>query len=255
MRRTVFSVLFSIWIPLLAPASHAWADSLGLTAKVGFWRPDFDGTVTTSKVDVNDELGLDSDSGLYVAASLEHPIPLLPNIKVAHTSLKDSGNGSINRAFEFGGQTFDVNSAVSTQLDITHTDITLYYEFIDIGFDLDLGITARKFDGDLKIKSESVRASEPIDYWVPMGYLAARVGLPFFGFYVAGNINGVGYSDSRLIDYSLMGGWETTLIPTLDVGAELGYRHMSLKLDENDVGEFDSNVDVEGFFGNIVARF
>lgn len=247
-------VLFFSFI-LFVQSTTTFADILGLSAKVGLWRPDFDGAVTTSNIDVSDELGLDSDSSLYITASVEHPVPFLPNLKVAHTSVEDSGNGIINKAFEFGGQTFNIDDPVSTTLDVTHTDITLYYEFIDIGFDLDLGVTARKYDGNLRINSNAVRANEPIDFWIPMGYLAARIDLPLVGFYVAGDINGVGYSDSRLIDYSIMGGWQTSIIPPIDFGIEFGYRSMSLELDEDDVGKFDSDVDVKGFFGNLVAHF
>ena len=88
-----------------------------------------------------------------------------------------------------------------------------------------------------------------------MGYLAARIDLPFLNFYVAGDINGVGYSDSKLLDYSVMGGWQTSVFPAIDIGLEIGYRSMSLDLDEDDVGDFDSDVDIEGFFGNLVANF
>ncbi len=240
---------------LLTVSTSASADSLGLSAKVGLWLPDFDGTITESKINVDDELGLDSDDSLFIAASFEHPVPLLPNLKVAHTRIKESGNGTINNTFEFGGQTFDINAPVTSKVDANYTDITLYYEFIDIGFDLDLGLTARKYDGDLTINSESVSAREDIDYWIPMGYLAARINLPFFNFYVAGDINGVGYKDSRIIDYSVMGGWQTSVFPTIDLGLEIGFRSMSIDTDEDDVGDFDSDVDIEGFFGNLVTHF
>lgn len=233
----------------------AGADVLSLKAKIGQWRPDFEGHVTTSNIDIHDELGLDSDNGLFLEVRLEHPVPILPNIRIAHTNLEESGNGIVQKSFEFGGQVINANSAVDTDIDLTHTDITFYYELIDTVFDLDLGITARKFDGNLKIDTVDVRTIENVDYWVPLGYLAARYDLPFFGFYATGNINGIGYSDSHMIDYSIAGGWQTSIAEVADIGVEIGYRALKLDLDEDDVGDFDSNIDINGVFGNLTAYF
>ncbi len=242
-------------ISLAMVSKSAGADVLSLKAKIGQWRPDFEGQITTSKIDIQNELGLDSDNGLYVEIRLEHPVPIIPNARIAHTSLEESGNGIVQKSFEFGGQVINANTAVDSDIDLTHTDLTLYYEIIDTVFDLDLGITARKFDGHLKIDSADLRTFENIDYWVPLGYLAARFDLPFFGFYATGNINGIGYSDSHLIDYSIAGGWQTSIAKVADIGVEIGYRALSFDLDEDDVGDFDSNIDINGVFGNLTAYF
>lgn len=249
------SLVLIISISLIG--NFAGADVLSLKAKIGQWRPDFEGHVTTSVIDIHEELGLDSDKGLLLEVKLEHPVPILPNVRIAHTNLENSGSGTVLRTFEFGGESFTAGTAVDTDIDLTHTDITLYYEVIDIVFDLDLGITARKFDGNLKIDSAdlNLRTIENVDYWVPMGYLAARYDIPFFGFYVTGNINGIGYSDSHLIDYSIAGGWQTSIAKVADVGVEIGYRALKLDLAEDDVGDFDSNIDINGVFGNLAAYF
>ena len=78
-------------------------------------------------------------------------MPLLPNIRLQHSDLNWSGNGWINAGTDLNGTPFVVAEQADISLDLSHTDATFYYEVLDNVVDLDLGITARLFDGEASL--------------------------------------------------------------------------------------------------------
>ena len=72
----------------------------------------------------------DENQGSYFVA-LEHPIPLIPNIKIASTSLDTIGGTELNSSFTFDGNTFNANTILDTSLEASFVDYTLYYEVFD----------------------------------------------------------------------------------------------------------------------------
>ena len=243
------SVVSVIGVALILLPSTSSADFVGIFAGGGVWNSDFSGDVVTD-VDVEDELGISSDSANYLYVAFEHPVPLIPNIRIARTSVQDSGMGTISADFVFEGTTFPVNENVTADLDLTYTDFTLYYEIWDTGFDFDLGLTARKFSGEMQIN----QVKEGIDEYLPMVYVVGRVGLPFSGLFLGADVNAISYSGSTLADYSVKIGWETSSFIFPEFGVEAGYRKFSLDVDENDAG-VAVDVGVGGVFVNLVAHF
>lgn len=241
-RIALFACLFLL-------ATSARADFVGVFAGIGYWNSSFGGNLISS-VDVDSELALSGDSANYMYFALEHPVPLVPNIKLARTGIEDSGVGTLASTFTFAGQTFNVNQSVATNVDLTHTDLTLYYEIIDVGMDLDVGLTARYFQGDVKVDT----AIEEIDGALPMLYGRAKFGLPFTGTYLGADANFVSYSGNQLSDLTLTVGWETENFILPEFGIEGGYRRMALDLDPNDV-DVDVDMDVDGFFINLTGHF
>lgn len=80
-------------------------DFLGLYLGVGYWGSEFSGDVVDG-VSVGNELSVDEDTGLHIYAALEHPIPVIPNTRVARTGIEDSGTGTLSSNFTFEGQNF-----------------------------------------------------------------------------------------------------------------------------------------------------
>lgn len=231
---------------LAITTTTAQADFVGIFAGVGTWRSDFSGDII-SNVSLERDLNLSGSNSNHFYAAFEHPIPVIPNIRVARTGIDDSGAGTLSGTFTFAGQTFTTSQAVTTTLDLTHTDVTLYYELVDVGFDLDLGITARIFDGEVVVNT----AREDLEGTLPMLYARAKVGLPFTGTYLNASINTIG---SRHSDYTLAVGWETENFILPEFGVEAGYRNLSVDLDESDVDVVvDSKLD--GVFINLTAHF
>ena len=163
------------------PAS-ANADVLGLYAGIGQWSSDARGQIADDgrSVDIQDELNLDTDSSNIYYIGLEHPVPVLPNIRLQHTDLTGSGVGTISEELEFNGEIYPVDSEINSDLDLTHTDATLYYQLFDTVLGIDLGVTARKFDGTALLLADdgvggTIGVNEDFDVVIPMVY--SRIGL------------------------------------------------------------------------------
>ncbi|WP_083771244.1 TIGR04219 family outer membrane beta-barrel protein [Ferrimonas balearica] len=237
------------------------ADTLGIYAGGGSFKGSTSGQLGSDPVDIENDLGLsDDDSGYQAYVALEHPIPLLPNIRIAAVSFDTDGSGALGSDFSFGGVTIPAGATTATSLEYQHTDITLYYELWDTGFDLDLGLTARQMDITTDIRYAAIgdlsagQASETFDEWVPLLYGAARVDLPLTGLYAGAAIQGVGYSDSSFLDYQVRLGWTFDLV-AVDLGVEVGYRVLALDLDEDDVGDLTADIDIDGVFIHGVLHF
>ncbi|MBD3648277.1 MAG: TIGR04219 family outer membrane beta-barrel protein [Pseudomonadales bacterium] len=236
-------------IGLMAFSLVARADVLGAYVGVGYWNSSFGGDVVAD-VDVEDELDISSDNGAQIYAGIEHPIPVLPNIRVARTNIEDSGTGTLSSTFVYQGETFTATQTVATSVDLTHTDLTLYYEIIDIGMDVDVGLTARWLDGEVALD----QAQEEVKGVLPMVYVRGKFYLPMSGLYVGGDINAVSYSESSVSDYSLRVGWETESFLFPEFGIEGGYRRFNIDADAEDT-DVDVNLDMDGFFINLTAHF
>lgn len=230
-------------------STAAYADFIGVFAGAGAWRADFSGNINQD-VNIENELGVNDDLSNHFYFAFEHPVPVLPNIRLERTNVSDSGQGTLTRDFTFAGQMFTANQSVSAQIDLSSTDVTLYYELVDIGMDIDLGITARIFSGDVTIDS----ALEEVSGGIPMLYARGKFGLPLTGLYLGADINTIAYKDNQLTDYSLTVGWEIENFILPEFGIEGGYRSWTLQLDEDD---FDVGVDVDldGVFVNVTAHF
>ena len=236
-------------VVVLLGSSFAQADFLGVYLGGGVWNSGYSGNIIDG-VSLQSELGVNGDSSTQFYIAFEHPVPLLPNIKVARADIRDDGVATITAPVDFEGTLFPAGSTLSTTLDLSHTDVTLYYEIIDIGMDFDVGITARIMDGEATLDTESVE----IEGVVPLLYLRAKVGLPFTGTYFGAQANVVSYSGNSLTDLSAVVGWEIENFILPEFGVEVGYRRWSLKLDENDV-DLDTDMDLDGIFFNLTAHF
>lgn len=225
------SVLF---LTSLLAVGTAQADVLGLTAEYGMFSPDAD--VSFSDHDSNtsgNTSDLDSDSGAYYGIAFEHPIPLIPNIRLQSTSLEVDGTATVNA---FNGQTVSGKAS----LDLSHTDYTLYYEFLDglLWLDLDAGVTLRNFDGSISLDTESA----DFDATIPMGYVSAYASIPGTSVAVGGELKALALGDSSLTDTTLKIKYESPFL----VGVEGGYRSLNIEL--VDIDGKDITSDNSGFF-------
>lgn len=244
MRKLMIAVGGSL--VLAAPLANA--DILGVGANVSYWDSDFSGEVVNkgSAVDIEKDLNMDSDSNANFTAYFEHPVPVLPNVRVNYTSISQSGSGKI------GPEGFDdiINADVNSDLDLDQLDATFYYEVLDNWVNLDLGLTARKFDGELVVRDTAVGgrvSTTTVDAVVPMGYLAARFDLPFTGVSVGADGNFVSYSGDSLHDVNVYGQFEIAMLQL-----RAGYREMAIDYEDD-----DDKLDVElsGPFASVGFTF
>lgn len=247
---TLASALSTLCLP-------ATADTiLGIYAGAGVWNASFDGeingeyngdtTITT------DQLGVDSSNNTFMYVALEHPIPVIPNIRLSVTDLTTDGSGSVDEAFTFQGITYTTNTPTNTEIDLSHTDVTFYYEILDNWVSMDFGLTARKFDGLATITSDTDEGSVTLDTTIPMLYGKARFDLPFSGWYVAGTLNYIGYSDAKISDFDGKIGYQSDGL-ALDFGVDLGYRTLSIDLEDSD--DLNANISVDGPYASVTVHF
>ncbi|BDY13094.1 TIGR04219 family outer membrane beta-barrel protein [Hydrogenimonas cancrithermarum] len=243
-------------------ATTATADTIGGEIAVGGWNHEPSGWIQypsnptdANKIDLNKDLNLDTKSEIYIRAKIEHPIPILPNIKLAYTQATSSGEGESTNDYQFGDITIPAGSKTSTDAQLNSYDATFYYEIIDIGMDLDLGITARYIDGYTDITVNPGTPGEQHDksdlsFVLPLIYANVRVPIPFFeGLSVGAEGNYITYDGSTV--YDLQADLRYTF--TMGLGVEAGYRAQKYKLD--DVEDTSSDVDIEGFFVGAVWDF
>ena len=134
----------------LSPLTAA-ADIVGLTIGGGSWQASPEGSIGRSDIDLESTLNLDEQNNQFVFVALEHPVPLLPNIRLQHSEMDWTGSALVTAGTDLNGNPFVSDEQVEVSLDLSHTDATLYYEVLDNVVDLDLGITARAFDGEASL--------------------------------------------------------------------------------------------------------
>lgn len=233
----LYASLLALTLPLTATA-----DVIGASFGASAWQPDFSGNVSTggasAAINLQDDLGFDDDDSTSYYIALEHPLPVLPNLRLSHTDLETSASATLSRDITFDDQVYTFNSNVNSTLDLSHTDATFYYELLDNWVNLDMGLTARIFDSQVDISDNSSTASESMDVVVPMLYASGRFDLPLSGLYAGASANGLSLGDADLLDYLINVGYETSL----GLGMELGYRKLDLNYDD-DNDEIDLAVD------------
>ena len=256
LRKIAFAAGVAAWVA----SSPMAAKDLGGEIAVGGWNHDPSGWVEypndapgDNKVDADDDLHLDSQTDLYIRGKLEHPVPLLPNVRVAYVHTETEGDGTVSKSFEFGDITIGANEPVHSEAKLDNYEGTLYYEILDMEkVDLDLGLTARYIDGYVKVKSKSSGLSDEadIDFVVPMVYGNVRVGIPFLeGFSVGAEGNWISYDGSTLYDVQA----DARYIFAIGLGLEVGYRYQKIKLD--DIDDTDADIDIQGVYGGVVWDF
>lgn len=216
-----------------------------------YWDQSYSGEITdsSSEVDLEDNLNLDGVGNNVFYLAFEHPIPVIPNIKVKQTSMSTEGDdGTVTASFNLGGTSFTGNASdVMSEADFSHTDFTLYWSLPLPIVTVDFGLTARQFDGFVKMESETLNQSAEADLnaVVPMLYGKVGVDIPLTGLSVGGDVNYIGLGDSGVTDYDVNLTYVLPIIPLLDVGLTAGYRSFNFEVDPDDFGGSDDDLAAE----------
>ncbi|MEN8180310.1 MAG: TIGR04219 family outer membrane beta-barrel protein [Pseudomonadota bacterium] len=219
--------------------SVAQADTvLGLYATVDAWIMESSGSFGDNQSSMQ-EFNLDDDNKVSFSIALEHPIPVLPNLRIRTNDLSTSGDATLTADFSYGDEVFSDSTTVATTFDIQNTDITLYYEVFDndvVSFDL--GLTGKFLDGEITVANEdaSLTATESFKGLVPMLYGAVQIGVPATGLSFFGELSALSIHDSTLQDYQAGVAYSFVDNLAVDLLVRAGYREFSLELDNlNDV--------------------
>jgi outer membrane protein len=236
--------------------STVQADSLlGVYIGADAWRTAAEASYANSNQLQNFNLNDKTQSAYYVA--LEHPIPLLPNIRLQHNQLESYGNTTLNVDFSFSGETFTTGAELANQIDLTNTDYILYYEIVDNDLiSLDLGINGKYIDGFVGVADTAANgrnAAQDVSQIIPMLYGSAIVGLPLTGLDVFAQGSFVSYDGSRM--YDMQAGVAYALLDNLaiDMRLKLGYRAVNMQID--DIDNLYADIDFTGVFAGVELHF
>jgi outer membrane protein len=246
-------------LPLVALSVISYAtsaDTLGVRAGANYWKYDISGTAryqtknSANDIDLNQDLGYDNGSAGVYYLVLEHPVPLLPNVRLSYTDIDENADGRLSKTVVYGNTTFLANEAVSSQVELKQTDITLYYELLDNVVSLDLGLAGKYIDSKARITGEiSGTQDASVSGWVPLVYLGAGADLPLTGLGVSADGSFAKYQDSTFYDYSIRATYTTPWMLGLDVG----YR--KIKLDLDDFDNSFANVEFDGPYAGAYLHF
>lgn len=237
-------------------AAHVQADTLlGVYAGAQGWNMEASGGFSTNSTLQNFNFEDKTQGSFYVA--LEHFVPLVPNVKVRQTSMDTSGNTDLTVPFTFAGKVYGVNDSLNTQVDLSATDATLYYELFDNDLlSFDFGLTAKYIDGTLMVensKDASINSSQSFSGVVPMAYSRIAVGLPLTGWGVYAEGNYLSIDSHSLLEYQAAITYTVVDNLAVDVDIQLGYRAFELELD--DLDDISTDLSFKGPFAGIEVHF
>ena len=219
-------------------------------------------TTFNPSVDLVDDFGWGTTQDLMLKAYFEHPLPFVPNVKLAYTHFDQAGSGTVG-SFSWG-DIIGLDGTVDTSLTLQMYDFTAYYELLDNIVELDAGLTLRYLNGDLDVTptadfttpgvipnpSFSAPQTSIIDLWLPLVYGKARFNIPSTDISLQIEGNGITYQDTTFYDYELSARYTFML----GLGLEAGYKAMHL--DSKDLAEgLVVDVDSSGPYAAIVWDF
>ena len=248
--KTTWNVLI-LSVLILLCANTARADFVGLNIGANYWEPDLTGSfnsVGDPPIDLVGGLGLEDQSSTGgLVLRLEHPVPILPNVKLQGFDLDTTGTSDLTGII-FNGTPFLGQG--TTTFDVSHQDIVLYYELLDNWISLDFGVDIKRFDGEVHLVDVNLNDERIlVDETVPLLYISARFDLPYTGFYIGADINSASIGDNSGEDSTLMLGYESGT----GLGLEGGIKKFSLELD--DVNNLNTNLEYDGIYLNGYLHF
>jgi outer membrane protein len=230
-------------------AIGANADTLGLEMGAAFWAAKTSGNLEYrslgNDIDLGNTLGYDTLNTNFLWASFEHPVPVIPNIKIQHTKIEDSSTRTTNVTFD--NKNFTGN--VSSNIQLNQTDFIAYYEILDNWINVDLGINGKYIDASFSVNDSSLSAIKDLDYIIPMAYAKAKFDLPFSGFSIETDLSYVTFRQSEFYDLKGALLYETSF----GLGATLGYRSEKLQLD--DISDVNSDIEIKGAYAGLYYHF
>jgi outer membrane protein len=235
---------------IAAAPGLAAADTLSFAIGGGVWNETPEGSIIkpsnapTPSVDVKNNLFWDEESQGYIFATLEHPVPIVPNVRLMYTSLDHAGSGTTS--FTFEGTTYSGN--VANEFTIDQTDLLLYWEVLDNVVSLDLGLNVRLLDISFKINDGTSTTDNSVSAPVPMVY-GLIGGSPWPGLILSAEANYMTVAGSTISDFTAKIAYTTNFL----IGFEAGYRTQTIELD--DVDDTNANLDFAGPFIGAYLKF
>lgn len=244
-----------ITLLLLATAGTAQADLARLAAGIGVWGAQPGGFAeyrNDGRFDVEDDLGLDRSTEGYGWVVVEHPIPLLPNLRLDYVSQDFSGSSRTETTFRVDGTTYVAGTELDSRLELEQIGFVLYYEVWDLGPpQIDLGVDIRYIDAHIRVRDDSTGRTDSVSASVPLPllYAAVQVDIPATDLWLRAEGSGLALDGDRVLDLRLSAGYDFAF----GLGVEAGWRSQSIELD--DVDDLNADLEVQGPYAGIYLDF
>jgi hypothetical protein len=268
---------FAITLAALFTA-NAQADTVGLYLGGQIWQSEASGIFGEENTLMDFKLKKEQQINYFIA--VEHPFPLLPNVRISSTSINTTGETTLTQEFSFGGETFSTGDDINASFNVSYIDYSFYYELFDNGlFSFDFGLTARDFNGDVTVAgmagtsngtcddpnpspdspcTEEGDPSIPIgkiktDEIIPMLYVATSATLPLTGLsaFALGDFSLIG--EHSLYDYQVGLSYDLIDSRVVDFNVTLGYR--VVKMEFEDLNNLYTDLEFKGAFFGVIAHF
>lgn len=197
----------------LAPFSmNAMADTIyGLYADANYWHTN---STYTAQTHSNASTAFDNKTKGQVAinASLEHGVPLVPNVRVRHTTLNADDKTS---------------SHLSTKAN--NTDVVAYYEIFDNVVSVDVGLGAKRIEGSLNASNQEYLN---LSQTMPMAYASVGAKLPFTGLSAKAELGVAKNHKADATDALAEVKYNFVDKALVDLGIKAGYRVVNVNYDK-----------------------
>jgi len=195
MRRRQMKHLLILGTVSLLGSVFLQADTVGGEVSFGFYSHSPSGYASYTDpytglagtiADVKNTLHWKNDTDLIFKTYIEHPMPILPNIKLAFAHLSQEGKGDVSD-FVWGSINIPFEGSIENSFKMTKYDLTLYYELLDNWAEIDTGVTLGYLDGNIDMSSLSGFSSLPkaastvstnYSLFIPTLYGKARFTIP-----------------------------------------------------------------------------
>lgn len=219
---------------LLCLSSLAQADLIGVKGSVDYWYTEGDANMAAQN---QNDLSLDQQGSAQVSLAIEHPVPLLPNVKLRYTEIDNQTEQTV------------ANTPVY-DIQLENSDLILYYELLDNLVSVDLGVAAKNINADI---TQYGLGTTQIDETYPMLYGSVSAKLPFTGWSASTETLVTDYDDARISDVQAEIKYDFIDNLLVDVGAKVGYRVLNIELD--DYENSDRKFEFKGPYIGLDAHF
>jgi len=197
------------------------------------------------------------DGSAYLWMLIKHPIPIVPNLRLEYTNIKD--NGIVTGKFE----DFDAPANTTASLELTQYDVIPYYNILDntMWTTLDIGIDLKVQETNYQAKGVTIDGVINQNYndsetvVIPMVYARVRVELPLnIGVEADGKY--ITYDGSTIYDMRAKIDYTFDFVPVVQPAIEVGYRVQKFDI-ENEDGDETTKMDMEfsGVYAGLMLRF
>jgi len=238
------------------------ADMGRLEMGVGSWQetPSGDMSYTAYGFGGKDTSKEVQDNEAYVWMLIKHPIPIIPNLRVEYSNIKNQGTatGTFENFSVFPGTTSN------TTLELTEFDIVPYYNILDntSWITLDVGIDFKVIQSTYEADNVQLFGfiNTPMKYTdeetvvVPLGYVRGRVEIPMTGLGIESDVKYITYDGSTIYDIRAKVDYTFDTGLPLDIGFEVGYRIKNMQLDDT-AGGLETDLDFRGVYGGVMFRY